>query len=301
MTSLRLVSCSTLLVLIIGAATFAGGDTRPANAGGNDAMPSDPYNGNGPTDYPAIEVEAVPVARARATQARLEAELVQDELHRAIRWKHEDFEHSKEYLEAAAAENAAQMEYDQARASVLRKLSNDPGYRSLVDMIAQMKEQIENERPSSKAMTYQIEHFIALATVKLGYASTVSAMEAAALAADSRVQNAKNRLIDAAAKTATMRAYSDRTIRRDPEILAMQRNYRDARITRVTSAVFRDSAIEARDIAMTYAVYLHWWDQYRYSVASYYPYYGYGAYGYGSGYGPYYVGSSTVYPYARRY
>lgn len=282
------------------------GDYRSAPPGMNGAGMNgagDPYRGY-VTDYPATEIQAVPVSRAEAVRARAEYNLTQDRLHRWIDRSWDDFENSREFVDASNAEKTAAANYERERKRVVDRLMQDSGYRALIDLVAEMRGKIDQNRPRGVKATFdETENSLAMATLKLGYASTATAMEAAALAADQGVQDARTKLMDAAAKTRDMRRDFDRRVRRDPQFLASQATLDQARVNRVVSGAFLESAINAREIALDYSYYLHRWDQYKYSVYGVYGYPGYGNYGnYGrGGYPPvlpvdYYSG-----PYMRRY
>ncbi len=226
-------------------------------------------NGNGYTnDYPAYEVNVVPGARANAVRARLEMEQIQTNMHRWIERSWDDFMHSRDYVDAAATEKKAQDEYARERERVLKRLRDDSNYHALTDLIAETSERIERERPRDMAKANQmaLDNFMALATLKLGYASTLSAMETAALSADDGVKNALNKLRDTAGKTRDMRSGFQREVRRNPDFLAARARYDDARINRVVASAYLESLLNARCIALDYAYWVHRWDQYRYST-----------------------------------
>jgi len=261
--------------LALAASALAQQPAQPADD--HRAMPA--ANSSSYGDYPATEVQAIPGARANAVKARLEMELIQTNLHRWIEHAWDDFLHSKDYLSAANDEKKAQDEYTRERERVLKKLNDDSSYRALHDLVADLHDKIEREHDRPKALASSefeaLDQMMALATLKLSYASAQSAMESAALNADKSVADARTKLIDAAAKTREMRRGFDRGVRRDPEFLAGRNRYEEARINRVVSSAYLESAINAREIALDYAYYVHRWDQYRYSSGGYYdPYYG---------------------------
>ena len=261
--------------------------------------PQDPYRGYG-SDYPAVEVQAVPIARAQSVRARLERDLIQTNLHRWIDRSWDDFLHSKEYQELAATEKRALEAYHKERDRVLKSLADDSNYQTLKSMIGDLSQKLDDERYSTDRISSAdaIENMMAIATVKLGYAATASAMETAAMNADGAVQDARNKLIEASAKARDSRKGFDRQVRRDPEFLARRGRMEEANIDYVVASAFLESAIIARTIALDYAYYVHWWDQYKYSGMS-----GYGYPYYGNGYGyPYYTTGYTYYgSYMRRY
>jgi hypothetical protein len=271
-----------------GADANGGAGTNGGNGGGNGGgfgygIYNDPwrviYN-----DYPAEEVRAVPPARANAVRARLEHERAQSDLYRWIDRNWNDFTNSREYLDSSANERKAQEAYNRERDRVLRELANDSNYRTLRDLIADISDQMERQRPRSVNVSMKpevMDDMLAMATVKLGYMSQLSAMESAALNADRAVQDSRSALVDAGNRTREMRRNFDRGLRRDSEFLAARGRIDDLRINKIVAGAFLESAINAREIALDYAYYVHRWDQYKYSVNGIYgDYYG--------GYSPYY-------------
>jgi hypothetical protein len=268
-----------------------GGDRDHNGGGGMQPGGGGAYSGYG-NDYPAEEVRAVPGARAQAVRARLEHERAQTDLHRWIDRSWDDFTNSHDYLDTTANERKSQDAYNRERDRVLRKLQDDSNYRTLKDLIADLSAKMERERPRSisAANSDSIEDMLAMATVKLGYLSQLSAMESAALNADRAVQDSRTALLDAGTKSREMRRTFDRKLRRDPDFLANRGRIDDLRINKVVAGAFLESAINARNIALDYAYYVHRWDQYKYSQ------YGIYADPYGGGYSQYYGGG-----YMRRY
>jgi len=243
---------------------------------------ADPYRGY-VTDFPSQEVDVVPVARAQSARFRAEHDLAMRQLHRWIDTQWDDFTHSREYLDTVNAERKAQDDYARERDRVVKRLQGDSNYKTLLDLINDLNGQIENERPhGTNQSVEQLDGVVAVATVKMGYASTLSAMEAAALAADNAVQDARNRLVDASNRARDMRGRFSRSVRHDPDFVAGRSRIDGLMVERIVADNFLEGAVNARNIALRYSYYLHRWDQYRNSV---YGLYGYGSYGYGNGYG----------------
>jgi hypothetical protein len=241
-----------------------------------------PYSGYG-SGYPAPEVEAVPMAYARSVNSRAEQDQMLSELHSTVDRLREDFNYSPEMVSATREQDSAFLAYDDARRKVLESLSSDPNYRALISLVVSLKQKLEDERPGPKPSPEDLERVLATATLKLSYASAASAMEVAALAADDDVMQTHARLILAGNKVGQMRQDFDREIRRSPEFLAARRNLDEARIARLTADAFLSGAVDAREVAMDYAYYLHRFDQYSYTPVGYgYPSDPYG-YGYGLG------------------
>jgi hypothetical protein len=239
--------------------------------------------------YPAPEVETVPMAYAHTVTARAEQDQMLTDLHITVDRIREDFNYSPEMIAATREQDAAYLAYDDARRRVLENLSQDPTYRAMISLVVSLKHKLEDERPGAKPMEEDLERVLATATLKLSYASAASAMEVAALSADSDVMQTRARLITAGDKVGQMRADFDRQIRRNPEFLAARRSLDEARIARLTAEAFLDGALDARSVALDYAYYLHRFDQYSYAPVynpAYVPVaYGYTPYPYGYGYG----------------
>jgi hypothetical protein len=261
-------------------------DSGAQQGNGQNAANGNPYHGYG-ADYPAPEVQAVPMAFARVVSTREEQDQMLGELRVTVDRIREDFNYSPEMLAATREQNSAFDAYDDARRKVLDRLSEDPTYRAMISLVVTLKHKLEDERPGPKPTSEELERVLATATLKLSYASAASAMEVASLSADADVMQTHARLIQAAEKIGVMRADFERGIHRNPEFLAARRNLDDARIARLTADAFYNGALDARNIAMNYSYYLHRFDQYSYapSAIGYAPYpYGYG-YGYGDGRG----------------
>ena len=231
-------------------------------------------------DYPAAEVQAVPGARARLAAARAQFDDAQSALHLLIDRLKEDFEYSADLSAAMRAEKNAYDRYTAARDRVLKQVAADSEYRTLRNLCKDLNDRLFNLKANPTANKSEI---IATAELKLAYATKVSDMESDALKADSPTQDAKSRLIDAAAKTADLRAQFQRSLHRDKTVLAARREMQDAKVARVAASAMLDGALEARDIALDYAYWLHRRDPYTYRyIGNSYLDDLYGGYGFGS-------------------
>jgi hypothetical protein len=267
-----------LLAGSLGTSTLMG--QIPPDNGSQGTPTNGPYRGYA-TDYPAPEVQAIPMAFAHVVTARAEQDLLQADLHSTVDRLREDFNYSPAMLAATKEQNQAVDAYDQARRNVLEKLSQDPTYRAMISLVVTLKQQLDTEHPGPKATDAQLERIVATATLKLSYASAASAMEVAALSADADIMQTRARLLEAANKVSTMRTDFERDIHRNPDFIAARRNLDEARIARLTAEAFLSGAIDARGVALDYAYYLHRFDQNAYgpSAIGYAPYpfiYGYG-------------------------
>jgi len=234
-------------------------------------------------DFPHQEVMAVPPARAQAMAAKWINWQAETDLQGVVDRLHDDFESSTEMVNALREEKDAYADYDEARQSVLEKLREDQSYRAMTLLVERLAVTLQNEKHSNPPTEEELQHTMATASLKLSYATSISAMEAVAMAQDSRVQETRARLVTAGRQLAELRARGDRQVRRDEQFVAARRAFEDSRIAHVTADAYLDSVIEARNIAVDYAYYLHGWDYIRYAS-------GYGNYGYPSFGYPYYGG-----------
>jgi hypothetical protein len=92
-------------------------------------------------------------------------------------------------------------------------------------------------------------------------------------------------------------------VRRDEQFVSAKRAYIDALVAHMASDAYLSSMIEARNIAVDYAYYIHGWDYLKYSNGTGfigypfgYPYYG-NAYGGGPFYGVTSPAMAVNYPY----
>jgi hypothetical protein len=274
------ISCSSALAQSVPPNGPGSCDAPAQNAGAADSSQQKPYQ-NYASDYPAPEIQAVPVALARAVATRQEQDVMLAELHSTVDRIREDFNYSPEMIAATHQQNEAYEAYDAARDRVLDRLSADPTYRAMISLVVTLKQKLDEQRPAAKPTEEDLERLLATATLKLSYASAASAMEVAALSADSDVMQTRGQLLLVANKINAMRADFERQIHRNPEFLEARRNLDNARINRLVADAFLTGAVDARSIALDYAYYVHRFDQYSYSPISYpvYPY----AYGYGYG------------------
>ena len=192
---------------------------------------------------------------AHAATARAIFSRAENDLAAAYRRSQHTFERSKGYLDASADEKDAYDAYNAARQKALRDLNEDPKYRDLLGLREELAEKIALKRASKEASK---EEILALASLKMEYASDARSMEATVLSADANLADARKRMIAASQKTVQMRADYDDSLRDNPQILAARENLEDARIGLITSQAYckRDVPSPARP-ALDYAYYLH--------------------------------------------
>jgi hypothetical protein len=133
-----------------------------------------------------------------------------------------DYFASAEYLSARKDMGEAQNAYDSASDAVMARLANDQNYRKLVEQRTQ--EQIDLKSADVDSGLRNV-----VASEKLRYGAMASRMEAYAMANDSAVQDAKNRLVAAqGALTAKERQFESQLFNR-PEIVAARQSMEMAR------------------------------------------------------------------------
>lgn len=241
--------------------------------------------------YPGTELRALPGARAAAVAARTQYRNAQSALNTSVEALRRQFKRSAELKEAVVEEQAAWDALNSVRAEAMADLRDDSTYQAAVALRQRLADQIEYSR---RDKDQSLEHLLALATMKLSYSATASAMEAAAISADPRVRQARERLVQASARVSELRDQFDEAVRTSPEVIAARQAVADARVAALAAdAAYQDASRVAR-VAMDYAYYLY--DHpYPYVINSpYYPYYGGGGYAY-----TYRIGYPIGYPHYR--
>jgi hypothetical protein len=237
--------------------------------------------------YPAPEVRALPNLRAGAVAARAQFRRAESDLNNAVNDLRRQFRNSADLKDALAEERLAYEELQRVQSAATAHLKNDPAYTAAIELRKKLAEQVELYRAKGNKT---FEDMIAIATVKLGYSATATAMEAAALSAEPEVLNARRRLVAAATRTAELRQQFDETVRNSPEVQLARKILADARVAALAADAAYIEAAHVANVAFDYAYYLRN-NPYPYAVNyPYYPYYG-GGYG-----GGYQVGYPVGYP-----
>jgi hypothetical protein len=267
----------------------AGGE---ANAGGRDfdqpgaqvappmAQNNGRQNSTAQSDFPDDPVHDWVVASARSARSRAVLHLVEKQLNDAIRDAQWTFEQSHEYRDASAAEKQAYDNYIAERQKALQSVVTDPKYQAAIRLRDDLSDQIARFRAASKAGTLPREELLALASQKLQYASDAHNMERDALDMNAVVQDARQKMVQASARTAELRAAFDTSIRMNPQIAQARRNLDMARVELITAEAYYAAAAEASQVATDYSYYRHRWDGLASPVVS--P--GWGGGGYVAGY-----------------
>lgn len=222
-------------------------------------MPQRANTRNSGSDFPEDTVHDWVMANARAAYSRAMLRRAERELDDAVRDVKLSFEQSSDYRKASADETAAYDAYTAERKRALESLSRDPKYQACLDLRDETGRSIARLRAMHKSeMPHEI--LIALASQKLQYATDAHAMEAAVLDHDSALRDARQKMLDASAKVASMRAEFDASIRSNPHILEARRNLEDARVATVASEAYLNAASIAGATATDYSYYRHRWD-----------------------------------------
>ncbi len=246
------------------------GPVRPPYAGGS--------GGGGYGDlgeYPSYGVNDWVNASARAATARAMFRRAQSELDASIRRAQRDFEKSRAYKQSVAGERDAYDAYLASRSHALRNLADDSRYQSLVQLRSELGERIARRRA---AKDISKDELLAMATLKMVYASQARAMEVSALNSDAAMKDARDKMVVASKRVSQMEEDFDDSIRDNPEILMARRNLEDARVSVIATSAYANSAQVAGNAALDYAYYLHRNDIPRWDTG--------GGYGYSS---PYWV------------
>jgi hypothetical protein len=234
--------------------------------------------------YPAPEVRALPNLRAAAVATKAQWRRAESDLNNSIEDIRRQFKHSAELKEALADERDAYEDLKRVQLSATAHLKNDPSYTAAIELRKRLADQIEQYRGKSGTT---FEDMLAMATVKLSYSATATAMEAAALAAEPEVASARKRLVGAAARVAELRQQFDEAVRNSPEVMLARKTVADARVAALAADAAYIEAANVANVAFDYAYYLR---NNPYPYVNNYPYYnyyggyGYGGFGYGGGY-----------------
>lgn len=286
------------LALAVASAQMATAQTRPMPPDPYDPKPADSSTNNSApvypakNDFPSVEVQAVPPAHARVVELRWTMDMARRALMDTVDKLRDDFQASSEMQSAIRSRQLAHERFVAARTSALSEVRKDLRYKTLRSMASDLKNRIEElSQTDAVANAGEIRAF---ADLRLEYSTKASGMEVDALMADSAYQEARTRLVEASQRVSQLQDNFNRSIKRNVEFVAARNLMSNLNIAYLSSDAYLQSAIEARNIALTYAYKLHYYDQYRYTTA--YPYddsYRYNpnvyqAGYYRSGYSPYY-------------
>jgi hypothetical protein len=229
-----------------------------------------PENYNDNNFFPAAEVRALPAARAQAVAAAAELRRAQSDLNNAVSDVQRQFAH--QMRDAQADERSAYEALLAARENAIADLKQDSSYQALRSLRDRMGKRIEQMWVSSPQ-----ESIVAMATVKLSYSATTTAMEVAAIAVDRRVGEARDHLIAAGRLVADLNDQMDAAVRGSAVVAMARKSVEDARIGAMASDAFYKEARQVANVSMNWAYYLR---EHPYPADVYSPYDAYPQFGY---------------------
>ena len=223
----------------------------PGGAGGPNA---------GISDFPDDQIHDWVVANARAAHARATLHRAERELDEVVRNAQLSFEQSKEYADAVAAEKQAYDAYTAERQRALQSVVNDPKYRAALELRDEMGSRLAHARATSRHGEVPHELVLAIASQKLQFASDAHNMESAALEKDDALRDLRQKMVQASARQAELRAHFDASIRNNAQVAQARRNLDDSRVALITAEAYLDAATVATTAATDYSYYRHRWE-----------------------------------------
>lgn len=246
-------------------------ETRPGDTS-RDRVSSPYWQSGSSDDLPATDIRLVPGAKAAAVQARWTHLQLSTDLNIATRMRVIQLESTPEYRQAVSEESAAYEAMQSARGNALSGLRNNDAYLAAESLRDNLTLQIRDLHDAPKP---DYDRIAAVAKVKLSYIADNRKLETDALARDSAYQDARRKYVAAAQRVIELRQANALTIATDDDLLTLRRQVAEARIAKLTSAAYLDSAVRARNIAVRYAVYSRDSERYRPASGSWYPLGGY--------------------------
>ncbi len=231
------------------------------------------------SDFPDDQVHDWVVANARWAYSRAVFHRAEKELETAVRGALKDFEQSKDFVDAVAAEKQAVDAYNAQRSKALESVVKDPKYVAALQLRDEVGLKLKRLQAVHKGQLPK-EVVLSMASLKLQYASDASAMEADALEKDSGLKDARRKMVEANGRVVVLRNSFDASVRTNPQILQARRNLEDSRVALITAEAYLNGAAVAGALATDYSYYRHRWD----GLAAPQYGYGWGPYGYGYGY-----------------
>jgi len=263
-----------------GGADFGGANVPPPPAQVQQQQPPMHVNHTEPvSDFPDDQVHDWVVANARYAYTRAMFHRAEKELDMSVRGAQRTFEQSKEFQDAVAAEKQASDAYNAQRARALESVIKDPKYKAALDLRDEVGMKLKRLQAVNKGQLPK-DVVLAMASLKLQYASDASAMEADALDKDPSLKDARRKMVEANAKVTALRNDYDNSLRTNPQLLQARRNLEDSRVAFITAEAYLNGAALAGTLATHYSYYRHRWD----GLAGPQLGYGWGPYGYGYGY-----------------
>lgn len=204
--------------------------------------------------YPSSEMNSYVVASARAAMARSLFYQADSELGQAYRAAQRQFDASLEYKQAIKDERDAYSDLGFARSKAFSSLSEDKKYQRLLALRQDLSERLEDGRARH---TLTPDEVVAMANLKMSYATEMRSIEVGALANEPSVRQSQDRLVSAGSHVSALRQSFDESVRVNPDILMARRNLEDARIAKLTADAYLRAATMNSSYAMDYAYYLY--------------------------------------------
>lgn len=211
------------------------------------------YSTIGRSFYPAAEMRALPVARAQAVAAKQEMRRAESALNNAVYEVRRAYTRSEELITAQAEEKAAWDALLAARDNAMKDLKQDEHYLAAQQLRDRLANQIAENRDKPGTTT---ERILAMARVKLNFATSATAMEIAAVSADPNVKTAQKRLIAAGNKLTRLRMDFEDTLRADARVTMARKNVEDARTATVAADAMYIEATRVADAALDFAYFV---------------------------------------------
>jgi len=243
-------------------------DTRPAANQPNMAPNRDPLLGAGDerargrlgtsNDFPGLEVKDWVSANVMATQTAAMFRRADSELGAAIRRTQAHFQHSKEYQEALTAQQQGYSDYLAAREKALASLQSDTQYTETIRLRDQVGARLSARRADRSASH---EELLAMAELKMQYASDARAIEIKAIDRNADVKAAHDRMVTNGRKVIDMQVAFDDSLHDNAEIAQYRNNLENARIAMLAADTYRVASAFAADASFYYSIFLHRNDQ----------------------------------------
>ncbi|HXE53784.1 MAG TPA: hypothetical protein VN541_12250, partial [Tepidisphaeraceae bacterium] len=148
-------------------------------------------------DFPGDQMQDWVNAYARMARTRALLRRAESNLDRSVRDAQLNFEQSREYRDAVAAEKKAYDEYTAERARALKSVLDDPKYVAALQLRDKMGEQLAHLRSEvrrSKSGPIPNDILLAMASQKLQFATDAHNLEAAALEKDDHLKDVRKQL-----------------------------------------------------------------------------------------------------------
>ena len=213
-----------------------------------------PNSGFNITDYPTAQMNDWVMASAMAARARMMLARAEGELSATLRRMQMQFEHSREYSDVLLAQKQAYADYTAARQRAMTELCGDPRYHAISLLRDELGEKIVARRAAKDATK---DELVAMATLKMQYASDARAIEVNFLSGDANLKAARDKMVDTSRRLSDLKAQFDYAVREQPDVVIARRNLEDARVGVVEAAALSNSAAIASSYALNYSYFLH--------------------------------------------